>query len=78
MRKGDAIRIPSDLLSEQTRGKIFFAGVAGEQGDFLTNGGRVLGYTAWAASRKEARDAAYAGARRIEFEGRQMRSDIGE
>lgn len=78
VRKGDAIRIPSDLLSEQTRGKIFFAGVAGEQGDFQTNGGRVLGYTAWAASRKEARDAAYAGARRIEFEGRQMRSDIGE
>jgi len=42
----------------------------------VTSGGRVLNVTAVGNSAAEARAAAYAGAEQIEFDGRQMRSDI--
>ncbi|HAM70165.1 MAG TPA: phosphoribosylamine--glycine ligase [Verrucomicrobiales bacterium] len=56
--------------------KVFHAGTALRGLDVVTNGGRVLGVTAWGASLAVARDRAYAAADRIAFEGRQLRRDI--
>ncbi len=42
----------------------------------MTAGGRVLNVTALGATPADARDAAYAAAGMIDFEGRQMRTDI--
>ncbi|MDX6718888.1 MAG: phosphoribosylamine---glycine ligase [Solirubrobacteraceae bacterium] len=47
-----------------------------DDGQLVTAGGRVLSVTALAPTPGGARDAAYAAARAIEFEGRQMREDI--
>lgn len=65
---GDADRLP--------RTKVFHAGTALKDGQVVTNGGRVLGVTAWAADVRAARDAAYAAVDRIAFEGAQYRRDI--
>jgi phosphoribosylamine--glycine ligase len=56
--------------------KVFHAGTALQDGQVVTNGGRVLGVTAWAADLRAARDAAYAAVDRIAFEGAQFRRDI--
>ncbi|MES2705848.1 MAG: phosphoribosylamine--glycine ligase [Verrucomicrobiota bacterium] len=45
-------------------------------GIFETNGGRVLAVVAQAATREEARDAVYAQAAQVTFDGSQRRSDI--
>ncbi|HEY1511051.1 MAG TPA: phosphoribosylamine--glycine ligase [Solirubrobacteraceae bacterium] len=45
-------------------------------GSFVTAGGRVLGVTALGADAAAAREAAYAAADMIEFDGRQLRRDI--
>jgi phosphoribosylamine--glycine ligase len=47
-----------------------------EDGAIVTAGGRVLNVTALGAGAADARDAAYAAADRIEFDGRQLRHDI--
>ena len=50
-----------------------------EAGDaLLTAGGRVLNVTALAAGFAAARDAAYAAADQVHFDGRQMRRDIAQ
>jgi phosphoribosylamine---glycine ligase len=57
--------------------KVFHAGTLLKEGKIVTNGGRVLGVTAWADSLQEARDAAYRAADMIRFEGGQhLRRDI--
>jgi phosphoribosylamine---glycine ligase len=56
--------------------EVFHAGTAADDGDVVTAGGRVLGVTALGATPGEARDRAYEAAEGIEFDGRQMRSDI--
>lgn len=45
-------------------------------GGFVTAGGRVLGVTAFGEDLSSAREAAYAAARMISFEGMQLRGDI--
>jgi phosphoribosylamine---glycine ligase len=70
--KGDAI----SGLDEVEGAEVFHAGTAAEDGRIVTAGGRVLGVTALGGTPGEARDRAYEAAERIEFEGRQMRSDI--
>jgi len=42
----------------------------------VTNGGRVLGVTAWAKDLKGAQAAAYAAVEKIQFDGAQFRHDI--
>jgi len=59
-----------------TNTKIFHAGTACAGDQIVTNGGRVLGVTAWAKDLSAARNAAYAGVDRITFEGAQYRRDI--
>ena len=56
--------------------KIFHAGTAKAGDQIVTNGGRVLGVTAWAGTLSAARDAAYQAVERIHFEGAHYRHDI--
>jgi phosphoribosylamine---glycine ligase len=70
--KGDRISGLEDVEGAE----VFHAGTAAEDGGIVTAGGRVLGVTALGATPGEARDRAYGAAERIEFDGRQMRTDI--
>ncbi len=57
--------------------KVFHAGTALKDGKIVTNGGRVLGVTAWADTLQAARDAAYLAVDQIQFEGgAHVRRDI--
>lgn len=56
---------------------VFHAGTRFENRKFLTNGGRVLGVTALAETLEEAIQGAYEASGRIDFEGKQYRTDIG-
>ena len=49
-----------------------------ENGNIVTNGGRVLGITAKGATLKEARINAYAATEWVDFENKYMRHDIGK
>jgi phosphoribosylamine--glycine ligase len=59
------------------RVKVFHSGTEERDGQLVTNGGRVLCVTAWAPELVGARDAAYAAAAGIDFDGCFSRSDIG-
>lgn len=57
---------------------VFHAGTKfDENGDIVTNGGRVLGVTATGKNLEEARQKAYSAIELISFEGMQYRKDIG-
>ena len=56
--------------------EVTHAGTARRNGDIVTAGGRVLNVTALGPDAQAARDAAYAAADQITFEGRQLRRDI--
>ncbi|HEV2061744.1 MAG TPA: phosphoribosylamine--glycine ligase, partial [Solirubrobacteraceae bacterium] len=56
--------------------EVTHAATAERDGAVVTAGGRVLNVTALGADPASARDAAYAAADRITFEGRQLRRDI--
>lgn len=56
--------------------KVFHAGTALRDGQFVTSGGRVLGVTALGRDLKSAVAAAYAAVERIHFEGAHYRRDI--
>ena len=57
--------------------KVFHAGTADMDGALVTAGGRVLCVAALGEDVKAARDAAYAAADRISFDGAARRDDIG-
>ena len=58
---------------------LFHAGTRrAEDGALVTSGGRVMGVTACGHSLREARRKAYDASRLIVFEGKHMRSDIGD
>src|SRR3989442_135254 len=56
--------------------KVFHAGTALAGGQIVTNGGRILGVTAWSKDLRGARDAAYGAVERIHFDGARFRRDI--
>jgi phosphoribosylamine--glycine ligase len=56
---------------------IIHAGTARSSGELVTAGGRVLNVVGLADTVEGARAAAYAAADKIDFEGKQMRTDIG-
>ena len=77
-RTGDTIRglAEAEALDDVT---VFFAGVAGSDGDTLvTAGGRVLSVTGSGATIAAARERAYAGVEAISWPGQKVRSDIAE
>jgi phosphoribosylamine--glycine ligase len=55
---------------------VVHAGTAERDGDIVTAGGRVINVTGMGPGPADARERAYDAARRISFEGMQMRSDI--
>jgi len=63
-------------LDEVEGAEVFHAGTAEQGGQIVTAGGRVLNVTGLGATPGEARDRAYAAAGRIDFDGKQLRSDI--
>jgi len=56
--------------------KVFHAGTTKSGDQVVTNGGRVLGVTAWAEDLHAARNAAYAAVEKIRFDGAHFRRDI--
>ncbi|WEK53610.1 MAG: phosphoribosylamine--glycine ligase [Candidatus Cohnella colombiensis] len=64
-----------DQVSEQ-EALIFHAGTASQDGQLVTNGGRVLGVVGRGHGIVEARAKAYAAADKIVYEGKQNRTDI--
>lgn len=75
-RKGDVITGIAD--AEAIDGvEVFCAGVAVNDSDaFVTAGGRVLNVTASGATLAQARERAYAGVEKIQWNGRYARTDI--
>jgi phosphoribosylamine--glycine ligase len=72
-RSGDVI---SGLDAIDDEIEVTHAGTAADDGTIVTAGGRVLSVTALGEDAAAARARAYAAAERIEFDGRQLRSDI--
>ncbi|HZV36294.1 MAG TPA: phosphoribosylglycinamide synthetase C domain-containing protein, partial [Verrucomicrobiae bacterium] len=58
--------------------KVFHAGTARAGNQIVTNGGRVLGVTAWGETLKVAQAGAYAALGKIHFEGAHFRGDIAD
>lgn len=74
-RNGDVI----SGLGKVEGARVYHCGTKkNEAGQFATNGGRVLAVVANAATRAEARAKAYAEIDKINFDGMQLRSDIGQ
>ena len=73
-RKGDPILGLNRGITDDTM--IFHAGTKLDDGEFVTNGGRVLGVTALAPDVATARDKAYEIVESITFDGAQYRTDI--
>lgn len=73
--KGDAIH---GLQAAAELTEVTHAGTAERDGEIVTAGGRVLNVTGLGPTPATARDRAYDAARRISFDGMQMRTDIGD
>lgn len=65
-----------DAVAQLANTKVFHAGTALRDDQIVTNGGRVLGVTAWGENLQTARHAAYDAVDRIRFDGAQFRRDI--
>ncbi len=74
--KGKVI-VGLDAAAQAPDTKVFHAGTALAGGEVVTNGGRVLGVTAWASDLTRARAAAYSAVEKIKFDGAHFRRDIG-
>jgi phosphoribosylamine--glycine ligase len=71
--KGDVIR---GLAEAERIAEVLHAGTAERGGEIVTAGGRVLNVTGLGPTPAAARERAYDAAERIEFDGKQMRTDI--
>ena len=77
-RKGDVITgLPTLLAKKLEDAHVFHAGTIMQDGQVVTNGGRVLCVTALGTMVKVAQKRAYEIADGIHFDGCQMRHDIG-
>ncbi|GIP38948.1 phosphoribosylamine--glycine ligase [Paenibacillus sp. J31TS4] len=68
--------LPITGLAEVKDALVFHAGTARKDGEIVTDGGRVLGVVGRGRDIAEARQAAYAEADKIRFEGKHCRTDI--
>ncbi|MEK6229987.1 MAG: phosphoribosylamine--glycine ligase, partial [Actinomycetota bacterium] len=71
---GDEIRGLRSIDSLEV--ELLHAGTAERDGRLVTAGGRVLNITGIGSTPAEARERAYAAAERVQFDGKQMRTDI--
>ena len=80
MQKSDFIIEVNHVSKQFEDGKFALDDVSLQvkKGEFVTNGGRVLGITAKGSDLKEARANAYAATEWITFENKYMRHDIGK
>jgi phosphoribosylamine--glycine ligase len=74
--KGKVIRGLSDAQSFKDV-EVFHAGTVLKEGDYITNGGRVLGVTALGNDYTSAIKNAYDAAQKISWDGMHYRRDIG-
>lgn len=70
---GHVIEVP---ISSVDKAQIYYSGVGLDNGHLVNSGGRVLGVTAIAESRSEARELAYREIKRVHFKGLYLREDI--
>jgi len=73
--KGDVIRGLDEAAGDGV--EVLHAGTAEAHGQVVTAGGRVLNVTGIGPSPGAARERAYGAAERIEFDGMQLRRDVG-
>jgi phosphoribosylamine---glycine ligase len=71
---GDEIRGLRSIDSLEV--ELLHAGTEERDGRLVTAGGRVLNITGIGSTPAEARERAYAAAERVQFDGKQMRTDI--
>jgi len=64
-------------LSEEKKAFVFHAGTRSQDGNVLTDGGRVLAISGKGATLAEAREKAYEAAAQISWDGLYFRKDIG-
>ena len=69
--------LPITGLDEVSGAVVFHAGTKQQDGQILTNGGRVLGVTAVGKDIQKAREIAYSNVAKIQFDGAHFRRDIG-
>lgn len=74
-KKGDVIE-GLESINEDDNHVVFHAGTKCNNGKWFTNGGRVLGMTAWGSSLVSARNEAYSMVRKVNFTGMHYRTDI--
>jgi len=75
MRLGEKITLPKNL---NDNAMLFISGAKKRDGEWINDGGRVLGVTALGASMTEARANAYKAIGEIHFNGAHWRKDIGQ
>lgn len=68
---------PISGLQEAHDSLVFHAGTKAQDGQVLTNGGRVLALTSFGDNKQEALQRSYATAQQLDFDGKQYRRDIG-
>lgn len=56
---------------------VFHAGTASKDGKIVTNGGRVMAISSYGTNKAEALAISFANAKKIQYEGKYFRSDIG-
>jgi phosphoribosylamine--glycine ligase len=76
-RLGEPIR-GLDAASAIDGVRVYHAGTTARGTETLTAGGRVLAVTGTGSSLAQAHERAYAGARVIDFDGKQLRGDIAQ
>ena len=64
--------------AEKNGAQVLHAGTKMQDGNLVTNGGRVFGVVGHGATLKEALALAYAACEKVEFEGKFYRKDIGK
>ncbi len=67
-----------DQFDGDTKVSIFHAGTMMQDGKLVTNGGRILGITAYDGDLDAAAARAYQAAEQIQYKGKQNRTDIGK
>ncbi|MCD7977462.1 MAG: phosphoribosylamine--glycine ligase [Tannerellaceae bacterium] len=70
-------KVISGLEAVSPESIIFHAGTKNENGQILTNGGRVIAVSSYGANKEEALAKSFAGANQIQFDKKYFRSDIG-